>query len=132
MNTEYFSSINEVSKLLDVPAHTLRYWEKQFPTAIKPTTGAGGRRYYRPETVDALRAIRELLYDKGMTLAGVRKLIKEGQFSPSGGVPSEGTVGGVTLPGAQIGVATPPKEWNNAQTDHVIALLKQARGLLAS
>ena len=27
---EYFSSINEVSKRLDVPAHTLRYWEKQY------------------------------------------------------------------------------------------------------
>ena len=68
---EYFLSINDVSKRLDVPAHTLRYWEKQFPAAIKPTTGAGGRRYYRPETVDALVAIQDLLYNRGMTIAGV-------------------------------------------------------------
>ncbi|MDR1360751.1 MAG: MerR family transcriptional regulator [Rickettsiales bacterium] len=76
--TEPFLSINEVSKRLDIPAHTLRYWEKQFPTAVKPATGAGGRRYYRAETVGALSAIRGLLYDKGMTIAGVKKIIKEG------------------------------------------------------
>lgn len=81
MNNEYFLSINEVSKRLDLPAYTLRYWEKQFPARIKPTTGAGGRRYYRPETVDALRTIKDLLYSRGMTIAGVKKLIKDGNFS---------------------------------------------------
>ena len=44
-----FLSINEVAKQL-IFRHTLRYWEKQFPASIKPATGAGGRRYYRPET----------------------------------------------------------------------------------
>lgn len=72
MDNEYFASINEVSKRLSVPAHTLRYWEKQFPVAIRPTTGAGGRRYYRAETVDRLVVIRDLLYKHGMTIAGVK------------------------------------------------------------
>ncbi len=132
MNKEYFSSINEVSKLLDVPAHTLRYWEKQFPTAIKPTTGAGGRRYYRPETVDTLRAIRELLYDKGMTLAGVRKLIKENGCLPllAGGV-ARSAEGGDTPP-VRFADSPPASGVAQAQTDHAIALLKQARGLLAA
>ena len=80
MNNEYFLSINDVSTRLDLPAHTLRYWEKQFPVAIKPTTGAGGRRYYRPETVQALETIKELLYNRGMTIAGVKKLLKDGNF----------------------------------------------------
>jgi DNA-binding transcriptional MerR regulator len=78
MNTEYFSSINDVSTRLGVPAHTLRYWEKQFPAAIKPTTGAGGRRYYRPETVDMLIKIKDLLYSRGMTINGVKKMLKDG------------------------------------------------------
>ena len=60
INDEYFASINEVSKRLNVPAHTLRYWEKQFPVAIRPTTGAGGRRYYRTETVHKLIVIKDL------------------------------------------------------------------------
>lgn len=78
MQSEYFLSINEVSTRLELPAHTLRYWEKQFPAAIKPTTGAGGRRYYRPETVETLELIRDHLYNRGMTIAGVKKMIKEG------------------------------------------------------
>lgn len=77
---EYFSSINEVSKRLNVPAHTLRYWEKQFPVAIRPTTGAGGRRYYRAETVEKLIVIRDLLHKHGLTIAGVKKLMRDGNL----------------------------------------------------
>ena len=84
MDSEYFASINEVSKRLSVPAHTLRYWEKQFPVIIRPTTGAGGRRYYRPETVDRLIVIRDLLYKHGLTIAGVKKLLRDGNFPSSG------------------------------------------------
>ncbi len=80
MNNEYFASINDVSRELGVPAHTLRYWEKQFPTVVRPTTGAGGRRYYRAETVARLKSIQELLYDRGMTIAGVKKMIHNGEF----------------------------------------------------
>jgi DNA-binding transcriptional MerR regulator len=80
MDSEYFLSISDVSKQMSIPAHTLRYWERQFPAAVKPTTGAGGRRYYRAETVKVLGVIKNLLYDRGMTIAGVKKLIKEGNL----------------------------------------------------
>ena len=85
MDGEFFISINEVAKRLSVPAHTLRYWEKQFPTAIRPTTGAGGRRYYRAETVEKLGVIKDLLYVRGMTIAGVKKLIHDGELPRSAG-----------------------------------------------
>lgn len=77
---EYFVSINEVAKRLDVPAHTLRYWEKQFAGAIRPITGAGGRRYYRQDTIEKLETIKSLLYDKGMTISGVKKILHNGTF----------------------------------------------------
>ena len=80
MDNEYFVSINDVSKRLSVPAHTLRYWEKQFTNAIRPVTGAGGRRYYRPETVEKISVIRDLLYKNGLTIAGVKKLIHDGKL----------------------------------------------------
>ena len=83
MDKEYYSSINEVSKRLSVPAYTLRYWEKQFPVVIRPTTGAGGRRYYRADTVERLTVIRDLLYKHGMTIAGVKKLLRSGNFPAS-------------------------------------------------
>lgn len=78
---EYFVPINEVAKRLDVPAHTLRYWEKQFAGAIRPTTGSGGRRYYRQDMIEKLETIKSLLYDKGMTIAGVKKILHNGSFS---------------------------------------------------
>ena len=78
---EYFVPINEVAKQLDVPAHTLRYWEKQFSGAIRPVTGAGNRRYYRQDTIEKLKAIKSLLYDRGMTIAGVKKILHNGTFN---------------------------------------------------
>jgi len=77
---EYFVPINEVADRLGVPAYTLRYWEKQFAGAIRPTTGSGGRRYYRQDTIDKLETIKSLLYDKGMTISGVKKILHNGSF----------------------------------------------------
>lgn len=53
----------------------MRFWETRFPQ-IKPLKRAGGRRYYRPEDVQALRTIKERLYDQGYTIKGVQKLIR--------------------------------------------------------
>ena len=45
-----------------------------------------GDRYgqYRPETVDRLIVIRDLLYKHGLTIAGVKKLLRDGNFPSSG------------------------------------------------
>ena len=72
-----FRTISEVAAELDVPAHVLRFWESKF-TQVKPLKRGGGRRYYRPEDVDLLRGIRELLYTDGYTIKGVQKLLREG------------------------------------------------------
>ena len=72
-----FRTISEVSSDLEVPPHVLRFWETKFPQ-IKPLKRGGGRRYYRPEDVDLLRQIRQLLYNDGYTIKGVQRLLKEG------------------------------------------------------
>jgi len=71
-----FRTISEVSEDLDVPQHVLRFWESRFPT-IKPLKRGGGRRYYRPEDIQLLRRIRDLLYKDGYTIRGVQKLLRE-------------------------------------------------------
>ena len=71
-----FRTISEVSEVVGVPAHVLRFWEGKF-TQIKPVKRGGGRRYYRPQDVDLIVAIRELLYTDGLTIRGVQKLFKE-------------------------------------------------------
>lgn len=71
-----FRTISEVASELDVPQHVLRFWESKF-AQVRPMKRGGGRRYYRPEDVDLLRSIRDLLYDDGYTIKGVQKLLKE-------------------------------------------------------
>ena len=71
-----FRTISEAADALDLPQHVLRFWETRF-AQVKPMKRAGGRRYYRPEDVDLLAGIKQLLYDRGYTIKGVQKLLKE-------------------------------------------------------
>ena len=68
-------TISEVSVLLDVPPHVLRFWEGKF-LSLRPLKRSGGRRYYRPNDIDLLRRIRKLLYVDGFTIKGAQKLIR--------------------------------------------------------
>lgn len=125
MENEYFASINEVSKRLSVPAHTLRYWEKQFPNVIRPTTGAGGRRYYRPETVNRLVVIQDLLYNHGMTIAGVKKLLHDGNFPKN---TDEISLVPSVVPKQSV---VSNHNDNSAEINSVISMLARARDLLS-
>jgi DNA-binding transcriptional MerR regulator len=71
-----FRTISEAAEELDLPQHVLRFWETRF-SQIKPMKRGGGRRYYRPADVDLLKGIRHLLYDKGFTIRGVQRILRE-------------------------------------------------------
>jgi DNA-binding transcriptional MerR regulator len=71
-----FRTISEVATDLNVPQHVLRFWETRF-AQIRPLKRAGGRRYYRPEDVELLRRIRDLLYRHGYTIRGAQRLLRE-------------------------------------------------------
>ena len=73
---EAFRTISEVADDLDVPKHVLRFWEARF-TQLKPMKRGGGRRYYRPEDLDLLRGIRHLLYERGLTIKGAQRLLRD-------------------------------------------------------
>ena len=68
-------TISEVSELLDVPPHVLRFWEGKF-ISLRPLKRSGSRRYYRPNDIALLRRIRKLLYIDGFTIKGAQKLIR--------------------------------------------------------
>ena len=72
-----FRTTSEVSQELDIPQHVLRFWETKF-SQVKPLKRGGGRRYYRPEDIELLRRIRNLLHGEGYTIKGVQKLLREG------------------------------------------------------
>jgi DNA-binding transcriptional MerR regulator len=71
-----FRTISEAADDLGLPQHVLRFWETRFPQ-IKPLKRGGGRRYYRPDDVELLRAVKQLLYGEGYTIKGVQRLFKE-------------------------------------------------------
>jgi len=71
---EAYKTISEVSELLDVPSHVLRFWESKF-SQVKPMKRGGGRRYYRQGDIDALQHIRALLYDQGYTIKGAQNVL---------------------------------------------------------
>lgn len=61
---------------MGAPQHVLRFWETRF-TFVAPVKRAGGRRFYRPQDIVVLKAIRRLLHDEGLTIKGVQRLHKE-------------------------------------------------------
>lgn len=66
-----YKTISEVSEMLDIPAHVLRFWESKF-SQLKPMKRSGGRRYYRHEDIALLEMIKSLLYDEGYTIKGAQ------------------------------------------------------------
>lgn len=71
-----FRTISEAAEAVGAPQHVLRFWETKFPF-VAPVKRAGGRRFYRPQDIVVLKAIRRLLHDEGLTIKGVQRLHKE-------------------------------------------------------
>src|ERR1700761_3725673 len=67
--------IGEVSRLCDIPAYVLRFWESEFPQ-LKPHKGGTGQRLYRKRDVETALHIKSLLYNEGYTIPGARQVIK--------------------------------------------------------
>jgi len=68
--------IGEVSALVGVDAHVLRYWESEFPS-LRPHRSSTRQRLYRRRDVETLLRIKELLYEQGYTISGARKVLRE-------------------------------------------------------
>jgi len=68
-------SIQEVSKMFNVNASLLRYWEKEFDF-ISPLKTDKGTRQYREEDIEAIRLVYNLVKEKGLTLAGAKQKLK--------------------------------------------------------
>ena len=78
-----YKTIGEVAKILQLkskkkgvlPTHIIRFWETQFKQ-IKPKILNANRRYYDEVTINLLKKVKFLLKDKGMTINGVKKVLK--------------------------------------------------------
>ena len=66
-----YYSIGEVSKITELKAYVLRYWETEFKQ-LKPPKNRAGNRTYRQSDIDLILYIKDLLYVKKFTIEGAR------------------------------------------------------------
>ncbi len=68
--------IGEVSRITDVKAYVLRYWESEFRW-MAPQKSRSKQRLYRRRDIDMILLIKKLLYGQRYTIAGARKKLRE-------------------------------------------------------
>lgn len=81
---KYFR-IGEVSELIGVEPHVLRYWESEFKK-IKPSKTGSGQRVYSRKDVETLHYIRHLLHVEKFSIKGARKKLSEQRKTQDPGV----------------------------------------------
>lgn len=72
--------MGEVTEMFDVKPSLIRYWEENFDT-LRPRKNNKGNRMFTPKDIDTLKLIYHLVREKGMTIAGANKYIKENRNS---------------------------------------------------
>ena len=73
--TKLYYSIGEVSELMDLEPHVLRYWESEFEM-LHPRKNRAGRRVYTEEDIAMVRRIIHLLRVDKYTIAGARQVLE--------------------------------------------------------
>jgi len=75
-----FFKISEVCEIVGVEPYVLRFWETEFPN-FAPGKSRAGHRVYKKKDVENVLRIKELLYDRGFTIAGARKQLAKSKAS---------------------------------------------------
>lgn len=73
--------IGEVSQIVGVEPHVLRYWETEF-RSIRPQKSRKGQRVYSRRDVDKLLRVKDLLYTHRFTIEGARRRLRENGVEP--------------------------------------------------
>ena len=71
-----FYSISEVADMFGVNTSNIRFWEKEFDI-LKPHKNAKGNRMFTKEDIENLKIIYHLLKERGMTIKGAQKKLKD-------------------------------------------------------
>jgi DNA-binding transcriptional MerR regulator len=71
-----YYSIGEVAEMFKVNTSLIRFWEKEFDV-IKPKKNKKGNRFFTKKDIDNFHLIYHLVKERGMTLSGAKKKLKE-------------------------------------------------------
>lgn len=80
--TKMYYSIGELSKMLEVNASLLRFWEKEFSLKVSKRNKKGNRLYSVKE-IEVINKIYALVKVNGYTLDGAKKALKDKSSNPS-------------------------------------------------
>jgi DNA-binding transcriptional MerR regulator len=75
--SKLFYSIGDVARHTGVRPHVLRYWESEF-REIAPKKAPNGKRLYRSRDIEAIQAVKALLYGRKFTVEGARRALRSG------------------------------------------------------
>ena len=75
-----FFKISEVCQIVGVEPYVLRFWETEFP-GLAPQKSKTGHRVYKRKDVENVLRVKELLYDRGFTIAGARRQLSKTKTS---------------------------------------------------
>ena len=75
-----FFRIGEVCEIVGIEPYVLRFWETEFPN-LAPQKSKAGHRVYKKKDVENVLRIKELLYERGYTIAGARKQLSRSRAS---------------------------------------------------
>ena len=71
-----YYTIGEVAEMFSVNASLIRFWEKEFDV-IHPKKNKKGNRLFTREDIENFHIIFHLVKEKGLTLKGAQKKMKE-------------------------------------------------------
>lgn len=71
-----YYTIGEVAEMFNVNTSLIRFWEKEFDI-IKPHKNKKGNRMFTPQDIENFHLIFHLVKERGMTLKGAKKKLKE-------------------------------------------------------
>lgn len=74
-NIKLYYNIREVAEMMQLPEHTLRFWEKEFPS-LNPKKSSGGTRQYTQRDIEYVRLIHHLVKEQGLTIKAARARLK--------------------------------------------------------
>ena len=73
-------SIRDAARIIGVPPHTIRYWEKEFSDFLVAPRTLGKQRRYGDMQINKLRTIFRMLKEEGYSIAGAKRaLAKQNQ-----------------------------------------------------
>ena len=79
MNNKIYKSINDVSDLLKIKKHVIRYWDSRFD-GISTRLGERKRRFFSPENIKKLQTLKKMLHTNGKShhsLEMAKKIIEK-------------------------------------------------------